>query len=157
MRIHSLTNDAANSSVLDDAETQGMAMSAQSRTDLMLKLARDTDLIHQVPSPNSELPTQQATQYILLAYMYDPVEEAATSVSWQEELTEDIYEECSKFGPVIHLKVMGTTLGEVFIKYEDIASAQLAIAALHGRWFGGRQIQAFFASPSVYMNRVGSQ
>ena len=153
-----MTNDTAASSVLDDAETQGMAMSAQSRTDLMLKLARDTDLVHQVPSSASAMmPAQQATQYILLAYMYDPEEEAAASASWQEELTEDVYEECSKFGTILHLKVMGTPLGEVFIKYEDEASAQLAIAALHGRWFGGRQLQAFFASASVYMNRVGSQ
>jgi RNA-binding protein 23/39 len=134
-----------------------MAMSAQSRADLMMKLARDTDLIHQVSNTHLNDPLQQPTQFILLANMYDPVAEAATSASWVDDLTEDIYEECAKFGTILHLKVMGTQLGEVFIKYSDVPSAQLAIAALQNRWFAGRQLQAYFIPASIYASRVGSQ
>lgn len=144
-------------SILDDADTQGMAMSAQSRADLMLKLARDTDLVHQLPSSESAVSAIQApTSYVLLLNAYDPDEELLHGGQfWLDNLTQEIHEECSKFGNLLHIKVLGTKVGEVFMKYDDVPSAQLAVAALNGRWFAGKQIQAMFVPQAIYQNRCG--
>jgi RNA-binding protein 39 len=41
--------------------------------------------------------------------------------------------------------------GDVYLKFDSIASAQNAINGLNGRWFGGNQIQAVFI-PDMFYN-----
>lgn len=61
---------------LDDSDTLGMALTAQSRTELMLKLARDTDLVDKVPlsiiRPNMANVSSEPTVFVVLANVYDP-------------------------------------------------------------------------------------
>ena len=73
-----------------------------------------------------------------------------TDPNWITEIGEDIRDECIKFGPIVSIQVMGNAEGEVYLKYEDVTSAQLAVAALHGRWFGGRQISCRFIPNTLY-------
>ena len=71
IRVGVVTDRGMGGSSLDDADTLGMAMSAQSRTDLMLKLARDTDLVRQAPQAMPlHVPSAEPTPYVLLANLY---------------------------------------------------------------------------------------
>lgn len=41
-------------------------------------------------------------------------------------------------------------MGEVFLKFNDTSSAEKAVAALNGRWFGGKQITASYVSEAIF-------
>jgi len=66
-----------------------------------------------------------------------------------EEIKEDIEEECGKYGQIIETKIprpagarVNLGVGKIYIKYEDIESAQKAIKALAGRQFSRRTVVA---------------
>ncbi|KAF2831744.1 hypothetical protein CC86DRAFT_282239 [Ophiobolus disseminans] len=66
-----------------------------------------------------------------------------------QEIKEDIEEECAKYGPIIETKIPRPAgarstagVGKIYIKYEDIESAQRAIKALAGRQFSRRTVLA---------------
>lgn len=138
-------------SILDDSEEAGMIMSSQSRTDLMLKLARDTDLISKVPGVQSS--AQEITSYVAIINAYDP--DLETDPNWAMVLCEDIREECAKFGNIIHIQVLKSKSGEIYIKYDQQASSQVAVASLNGRWFGGRQLIVKSIPFHVFQTRTG--
>jgi RNA-binding protein 39 len=80
--------------------------------------------------------------------MYDPEEE--TEAHWEAAIADEVREECSRYGRVLHLSVVKNKAGEVYVKFADAAGAQTAISALDGRWFGGRQIKATYVRPEDY-------
>ncbi|OQN95825.1 hypothetical protein B0A48_18110 [Cryoendolithus antarcticus] len=65
-----------------------------------------------------------------------------------EEILEDIKEECSKYGNLLETKMprgssgnrQAAGIGKIYVKYEDAASAQKALAALAGRKFADRTV-----------------
>nr|OQO27559.1 hypothetical protein B0A51_04472 [Rachicladosporium sp. CCFEE 5018] len=65
-----------------------------------------------------------------------------------EEILEDIKEECSKYGNLLETKMprgssgnrQAAGIGKIYVKYEDSASAQKALAALAGRKFADRTV-----------------
>ncbi|KAF1959239.1 hypothetical protein CC80DRAFT_523951 [Byssothecium circinans] len=64
-----------------------------------------------------------------------------------DEIKEDIEEECGKYGPIIECKIPRPAgarstagVGKIYIKYEDVESAQKAIKALAGRQFSRRTV-----------------
>jgi len=66
-----------------------------------------------------------------------------------EELKEDVSSECSKFGlienVVIHEQPPENGLAavvKIFVTYKGSESTTIAISAMNGRWFGGRQVIA---------------
>lgn len=132
------------SSNLDDAETQGLSLSSKTRTELMMKLARD---------PLPIVPGRPAgpSPCILLSGMYDPDEE--TELGWEYAITDEVRDECTRFGPIMHISVAKNKDGQVWIKFASIQSAQAAINELNGRWFGGRQIKAIFVDQNEYSRR----
>lgn len=138
-------------STLDDSDGVGMVMSSQTRTDLMLKLARDTDLINKVPGVQSNI--EEITPYVAIINAYDP--DLETDPNWSMALCEDIREECAKFGDIIHIQVLKSKSGEVYIKYDQQASSQVAVASLNGRWFGGRQLIVKSIPVHVFQARTG--
>jgi len=87
---------------LDDIETGGLSMTAQSRAQLMAKLSREPVSSTSAPAPAPAQPTNP-TRTVLLKNMFDPEEE--TEPTWAEDIQEDVSEECSKFGPVLHCNV----------------------------------------------------
>lgn len=67
------------------------------------------------------------------------------------EILEDVTGECKKFGTVLDYKMPrptagrpGNGIGKIYIKYQDSASAQKALAALAGRKFADRTVVATF-------------
>lgn len=128
-----ITNDAL-------IETTGLSLNAQTRTELMMKLSRDPALLpKQPPAPS---PT------ILLTHMYDPEEE--TEAHWEYAIADEVREECQKYGHVMHLSVQKTKSGEVYLKFGSVQAGQAAVAALGGRWFGGKQITATYVPTTEY-------
>lgn len=128
---------------LDDAETQGLSLSAKSRTELMRKLAREP--VHIPGQPVGPSPC------ILLSGMYDPDEE--TELGWEYAIADEVRDELTKWGPVKHLSVTKSKAGEVYVQFASQQAAQLASNGLNGRWFGGRQIKAIFVDPIDYERR----
>jgi len=65
-----------------------------------------------------------------------------------EEIKEDIYEECSKFGKILSLKIPRPSsgsrqqpgVGKIYIKFDTEQSATNALKALAGRKFSDRTV-----------------
>ena len=91
-----------------------------------------------------------------------------TERDWDKDLAEDVKGECeNKYGPVLAIKVEKETQvsntwyfpyypsnlpslqGEIYVKFDTVESAKLAIQGLNGRWFGGRQVSAAFISDAI--------
>lgn len=67
-----------------------------------------------------------------------------------EDIKEDVYDECSKFGDVKHIFVERGSAGHVWLKFDTAVSAAAAQRALHGRFFAGKNISATFVVPTDY-------
>lgn len=102
-----------------------------------MKLSRDPNAFRNLPATT-----------VLLKHMYDPEEE--TETHWELSIADEVKDECSKYGPVTHIEVTKSKDGEVYLKFLNIPSAQAAVNALNGRWFGGKQIVASFVRPDEY-------
>ncbi|KAI9274197.1 hypothetical protein BY458DRAFT_539490 [Sporodiniella umbellata] len=144
---------------LDDEETEGLALNSLSRAELMAKLAaREPDDSSPPPSRPLQAPILKpniptaATRYVMLNNMFNPNEE--TEPDWVSDLESDIKIECEKYGPVEHIKVNSSSMGEVFLKFDQPQSAERATSALNGRWFGGKQITAACISDAIYNANV---
>uniref|UniRef100_A0A0L8FYR1 RRM domain-containing protein n=1 Tax=Octopus bimaculoides TaxID=37653 RepID=A0A0L8FYR1_OCTBM len=94
-------------------------------------------------------PTQAAngppipTQCFMLANMFDPSSES--KVNWDQEIRDDVIEECNKHGGVVHIYVdKASVLGNVYVKCPNIAAAVASVNALHGRYFAGKLITAAY-------------
>ncbi|KAG0768911.1 hypothetical protein G6F57_005398 [Rhizopus arrhizus] len=138
---------------LDDEETEGLALNSLSRAELMAKLAardpQNSPPSRHAPAPvlKPNIPTA-STRYVMLNNMFNPNEE--TDPDWVSDLEADIKIECEKYGRVEHIKVNSDSMGEVFLKFDRVGSAEKAISALNGRWFGGKQITAACISDAIY-------
>jgi RNA-binding protein 23/39 len=70
---------------------------------------------------------------------------------WVKELEEEVREECeAKYGHVVHIAVEPNSNGEIYIKFDSVASGEKAILGLNGRYFGGFQITAQPVVDAVY-------
>ncbi|XP_071037188.1 RNA-binding protein 39 isoform X4 [Parasteatoda tepidariorum] len=140
----------------DELDRTGIDLGATGRLQLMAKLAEGTDL--NIPaaavsalqmSQGIVAPQQQvaapaiATQCFLLSNMFDPATE--TNPTWDEEIRNDVIEECKKHGGAMHVYVdKMSPQGNVYVKCPTIAAAVASVTALHGRWFAGRVITAAY-------------
>ena len=71
------------------------------------------------------------------------------------DICEDMREECGKFGRVERVAIPRggggvAGVGLVFVVFADAGSAAAARAALHGRRFGGRAVEASFMDPGAF-------
>ena len=79
-----------------------------------------------------------ATQCFLLSNMFDPASES--SQNWDFEIRDDVIDECSRHGSVLHIYVdKMAPQGNVYVKCNSISSAVAAVNSLHGRWFAGKR------------------
>lgn len=147
-----------NSYNLDDDETEGVALNSLSRAELMAKLAaRDPNseqpaapapvVAAPVAPPKPIIPVS-ASPYVMLNNMFNPAEE--TEPDWVRELEADVKAECENYGRVEKIKLNADSMGEVFLMFDSTSSAENAIRALNGRWFGGRQITASYVSEAIF-------
>ena len=72
--------------------------------------------------------------------------------NWDQEISDDVMEECNKHGGVHHIYVdKASPQGNVYVKCPNIGTAVAAVNALHGRWFAGQSVhrtQSLFKFPS---------
>jgi RNA-binding protein 39 len=145
-------------------DRSGIDLGATGRLQLMFKLAENAGLeIPQVaanallasaPQPpqqqqQQEIVPQIATQCFLLVNMFDPATE--TTPNWDQEIMDDVIDECNKHGGVLHVFVdTASSEGKVYVKCPSIATAVLAVNALHGRYFAGRVITAAYVPLLTY-------
>ncbi|KAI8608182.1 hypothetical protein BC830DRAFT_1072308, partial [Chytriomyces sp. MP71] len=120
---------------LDDDEKVGVALTSASRAALMAKLARRDDPAAGLAA--AAKPEVVATRCVLLKNMFDP--SAETEENWDTEIRDDVKEECSKYGKIVHIAVDKNSQGYIYIKFDAIPFAQQAINALNGRFFSGKQ------------------
>ena len=72
--------------------------------------------------------------------------------NWVEELKEDVIEECTRHGGIVHIYVDHFSKdGNVYVKCPSISVAMSVIAALNGRYFGGNFNKAQFLNKSFYL------
>jgi len=144
---------------LDEEAGGGVAMTAQGRAELMMKLQRDGGAPMGMPTMGmpAQAPQQvaigvpriQPTTCVVIKNMFNPAEE--TDPEFHLDIKEDVEEECSKFGPVKHIFVdKDDPTGRVYLHMQDVPSAQKLVNAFHGRWFASRQIQAEFVIEQTY-------
>ena len=81
-----------------------------------------------VLGPGSPIPTQ----CLLLKNLFDPATE--TEDEWWIDIAEDVSDECSKHGKVLHCHVDRESQGFVYLKFEAVEGSQRAQQALHSRW-----------------------
>jgi RNA-binding protein 39 len=80
--------------------------------------------------------------------MFD--EDDASEPNFEEELADDVKEECIKFGEIRHTKVDKQSM-LVYIRFANIAASQLAHPALNGRWFAGKMLTCSYISEPAYL------
>lgn len=148
----------------DEMDRSGIDLGATGRLQLMFKLAENAGLeipqiaanalLASAPQPVTQPIVQEvtppiATQCFLLVNMFDPATE--TQPHWDQEIMDDVIEECNKHGGVLHVYVDTlSSEGKVYVKCPNIATAVLAVNSLHGRWFAGRVITAAYVPLVTY-------
>ncbi|KAE9610253.1 putative splicing factor, RBM39, splicing factor RBM39, linker [Lupinus albus] len=166
----------AKSTDLDDDEG-GMVLNAQSRVELMRKLAGDAvsagvpmlngsapaaislpfgnpGIVPAAAFPSQIFPTPVAepvgvpSECLLLKNMFDPSTE--TEPDFDLDIKEDVEEECSKYGRVKHIYVDKKSAGFVYLRFETVKASSDAQHALHMRWFARKLISAIFMQPLEY-------
>jgi hypothetical protein len=50
---------------------------------------------------------------------------------------------------LVALRILSARQGEIYVQFESIDAAKLAINGLNGRWFGGKQISATFIPDAI--------
>jgi len=76
---------------------------------------------------------QQASKCIRLSNMIDP------SDNDDAGLCDEVKEECEEIAPVVQVVVKGNY---VFVNFKDVQGGKNGFVKLHGRWFGGKKIEA---------------
>ena len=83
--------------------------------------------------------------------MFDPAQESEPE--WDEDIAEEMRDESSKYGRLLHVHVDKASAGHVYLRFDSVAAAQAAYAAMHGRFFGGRQLHATYIPEATYTSR----
>lgn len=149
-----------------DDDRAGFDLGATGRLALMAKLAEGTGLkvpeaatnalnmagtTAMAPNPPALNMPPIATQCFMLSNMFDPMLER--DPNWDQEIRDDVIEECNKHGGVLHIYVdKASSQGNVYVKCPNIACAVAAVNALHGRWFAGKVITAAYVPVVNYHN-----
>ncbi|CDI75372.1 splicing factor protein, putative [Eimeria praecox] len=95
------------------------------------------------------------TSNLVLRGMFNP--SAADDEYYFEDIRDDVKEECGKHGSVVQVSLSEKDEeGRVFVKFTAPSVALAAQHALNGRFFGGRQIHAEFATDAMINAVCGS-
>ena len=97
-----------------ESDYQGIPMSSTGRSQVMQRLAASHGVGDMAPAvgtmaPPPGGPPQQAkigapvTSQFMLTNMFDPAKE--TDPGWEQDIRDEVLEECSKYGAVVHINV----------------------------------------------------
>ncbi|KAF1598569.1 UNVERIFIED_CONTAM: RNA-binding protein 39, partial [Eudyptes robustus] len=90
-----------------------------------------------------------ATECFMLSNMFDPRTE--TEENWDEDIRDDVVEECNNHGGVVHVYVDRTSdAGNVYAKCANVLASYKSVQALHGRIFAGKVITANYIPLQSY-------
>merc|ERR1719186_1156970 len=177
MKVGHIQNTENALAGLDQDDEKGFDLGATGRLALMAKLAEGTgmkvpdqaraalmggNMSEPAPPPQrvNVAPARRkdreehtmpaiATQCFMLSNMFDPINEREPA--WDQEIKDDVVEECNKHGGVVHIYVdKASPQGNVYVKCPNIACAVAAVNALHGRWFAGKVITAAYVPVANY-------
>ncbi|KAK9062247.1 hypothetical protein SSX86_019433 [Deinandra increscens subsp. villosa] len=93
-------------------------------------------------------PVGNPSECLLLKNMFDPATE--TEPDFDLDIKDDVGEECSKYGRVMHIYVDKHSAGYVYLRFESVDAASRAQQGMHKRWFAGKMISAIFLQPYEY-------
>jgi len=87
--------------------------------------------------------------------MFNPAEE--TEIGWDEDIKQDVTDECAKFGNLefCHVDKVKPS-GVVLLRFTAVFSAVQCANALHNRFFAGRTISASFVDAAQFDALVAS-
>merc|ERR1739844_92857 len=140
MKLPDAANAALSNSVLPGTNTVAAAAAAAQH-------AAQQRQQQQLATTNPPI----ASQCFMLTNMFDPAKE--TESGWDQEIRDDVIEECNKYGGVLHLYVDKVApQGNVYVKCPTVNTAVSAVNALHGRWFAGNVITAAYVPLVNYHN-----
>lgn len=162
-----------------DEDEHNFKLNAQSRAALMARLANSAGLqpaqplAGVMPAPGMVMPANAVllpqppastvssleqgvlgpaspipTPCLLLRNMFGPAQQ--TEPEWETEIAEDVKEECSRYGQVLHCGVDKNSKGFVYVRFGSVEAAVAAKTALHGRWYSGNQIVADYQFVQPY-------
>lgn len=93
------------------------------------------------------------TQCLRLSNMFNPAEE--TDPEWAQDIEMDVKEECEKLGSVVHCKIDAiSSEGILYVSFNNLESANKAKGVFHGRFFGGKVINAMFITDEDMNDKV---
>ena len=77
--------------------------------------------------------------------------EEETEPNWENDIKEDVMEECGKYGKVNHAYVESKIPGGfVYLRFAAVEAASEAARNLNGRFFAGKMITVSFVNPAEY-------
>jgi RNA-binding protein 23/39 len=164
------STDSGNWKLDADEGGAGLALNASSRMALIAKLGQAAGItvpaMPAVPVPQLLVPGAAGAAgaavvppvsgvpsiNVLVCNMFDPVQEAAEGgPEWDQDIREDMLEECSKYGQLdtVHVE-KNKPGGIVLMKFLTVTAAMKAAQALNGRFFAGRMITAAFLDDNMF-------
>eukprot|EP00040_Diaphanoeca_grandis_P039141 m.258233 g.258233 ORF g.258233 m.258233 type:complete len:395 (+) comp36303_c0_seq1:184-1368(+) len=85
---------------------------------------------------------KKAAGVVVIKHMFDP-KEFDEDPMYLNEIRDDLQSECGKFGTIKKIMIFDRhPEGVVSIKFEDVASVDVCIKAMNGRWFAKKQLEA---------------
>lgn len=85
-----------------------------------------------------------ALKIIVLEGIFHP-HEFIQDPSYEQEIQNDVYQECSKFGPIEKITMFSKNpRGILIVKYGTGYGAQECIRVMNGRYFGGKKIKSYY-------------
>lgn len=135
----------------DESGNGGVIMTMKDKQSLMSNLAKRAGL--SIPQTNNMTPVikkdEMDSRCILLKNMFDGTKE--TDPDFDLEIREDVKEEVSIYGTLLHIYVDKTSVdGRIYMKFDNKVSSHKALNALHGRWFAKNRIYGEFMSEKRY-------
>eukprot|EP00667_Euglena_gracilis_P017770 EG_transcript_18766 len=104
-----------------------------------------------IPSAPSE--DETPSPCLLLMNLFDPAEE--TEPDFEEDIKEDVAEECNKYGRLTHVWVDKHSAGYVYMKFDGVDGSKRTYDNLNRRWFAKRMITAKFIPEAKYKEKFG--
>ena len=100
------------------------------------------------PPPIGGIPSRA----LLVKNMFDLASE--TEDGWELDIKDDVEDECSKHGRILHCYVdKHTSGGFVYLLFANQHGATKSAQGLNGRWFAGRMITVEYMPESLYVTK----
>jgi len=125
-----------------------VALDSVSRAVLMSKL-------HRPGEDKADKPAATTSACLLLKNMFSPEDpETKTNPNFEQELSDDVKDECAKFGVILHVYVdRFSTDGSVYMRFGTPDAASKAFTELNGRWFAGLMIEVKYIPEPDYLRK----